>query len=212
MTNPTPNREDVLKRLSGRNWLHNAAIVLTSAFVLFLAGCTKEQWYMVKNPKPGGGLGSSPEQWYKLRATYLNQDNPSPQKNDYQLNGYLGPTKTIDYPNYVEIGGDYPDRYKLQPAGDGWVYLETTEGYWLSITRSGWLYNNSDSTRKVAWKIVDGKLYNLYWNKDNWTEYPAGARMDLADFYPPYVEWNYFASVGLDEKYTLTNCELVPAP
>ncbi len=207
MTNATPDREDVLKRLSARNWLCIAAIVLTSAFVLSLAGCTKEQLDMVKNPKPGSGLGGTRDQLYRLHATFILQVG------DIFGNihvGYLGSIKYNLYPNYVEIGGDYADKYKLHPAGDGWAYWETTDGNWLSITRSGWLYNNSDSTKRVAWKIVDGKLYNLYWNKDNWKEYPAGARRDLS-LLDPFI-YNYFAGVGLDEKYTLTNCELRPVP
>ncbi len=110
----------------------------------------------------------------------------------------------------MTLDGRGISRIRLHPAGDGWAYLETTDGNWLSITRSGWLYNNSDSTKRVAWKIVDGKLYNLYWNKDNWKEYPAGARRDLSDW--DVERYNYYAGVGLDEKYTLTNCELVPAP
>jgi hypothetical protein len=46
MTDPTNKSEDMLKKLSRRNWLRNAAIAATSAVVLpsLLTGCTKEQW------------------------------------------------------------------------------------------------------------------------------------------------------------------------
>lgn len=128
------------------------------------------------------------------------------------MGGIPGTINYTFYPNYVEIGGDYGDKYKLHPAGDGWAYLETTDGNWLSVTRSGWLYNNSDSTKRAAWKIVDGKLYNLYWNKDNWKEYPAGARLDVDGFTGRMFRWRYFVGVGLNEQYTLTNCELIPVP
>ena len=210
-------KADNYNGLSRRNWIRKAAITATGAVLLLfiLAGCTKERWDTIVPGPPGGGVGGTPDQWYYLQADYVDRHHQTwSHPYDIYSTGYLGPTKTILYPDYVEIGGDYTDKYKLHPAGDGWAYWETTDGHWLSITGSGWLYNNSDSTKKVAWKIVDGKLYNLYWSKENWKDYPAGARRDLSIYDPVYgtTEYNYFVGVGLDEKYTLTNCKLIPVP
>lgn len=55
-------KADILKKLSRRNWLRNAAITATGAVVLpsFLTGCTKEQWDDVIDKIPGGGVGAEP--------------------------------------------------------------------------------------------------------------------------------------------------------
>ncbi len=60
MTDPTNNSEDILKKLSRRNWLRNATITATGAVVLpsFLTSCTKEVQDLIKKNIPSGGLGS----------------------------------------------------------------------------------------------------------------------------------------------------------
>jgi len=57
---PQDIKAEVLKRLSRRNWLRDAAMAATGAVILpsFLSSCTKEQWALVKSNVPGGGLGS----------------------------------------------------------------------------------------------------------------------------------------------------------
>ena len=59
MTNPTTNSEDVLKNLSRRNMLRNAAITATGAVLLpsFLTGCHKNVWDYIHDH--GGGVGGS---------------------------------------------------------------------------------------------------------------------------------------------------------
>ena len=121
-----------------------------------------------------------PEQWYLFQVNYAEQRSNYFQPSGRRLNGYVGAIEGTLYSDYVEISGDCAAKFKLYPAGDGWAYWQTDAGTWLSITRSGWLFSNSDSTRKVAWKIVDGHLYNLYWDKDNWKKYPAGGKFYFA--------------------------------
>jgi hypothetical protein len=143
-----------------------------------------------------------------FQVNYAEQRSNYFQPSGRRLNGYVGAIEGTLYSDYVEISGDCAAKFKLYPAGDGWAYWQTDAGTWLSITRSGWLFSNSDSTRKVAWKIVDGHLYNLYWDKDNWKKYPAGGKLDFAVWLQK--DTRYFVGVGLDDKYTLTNCELKP--
>jgi hypothetical protein len=72
MANPTSKQDqqvpmhrqdikaDILKKLSRRNWLRNAAITASGTVLLpsFLTGCTKEQWDDIRGHVPnGGGLG-----------------------------------------------------------------------------------------------------------------------------------------------------------
>jgi hypothetical protein len=74
MTDPTNKSEDMLKKLSRRNWLRNAAIAATSAVALpsLLTGCTKEQWDHLKNtPYPGGGLGGAPNDYGVMKCTNI---------------------------------------------------------------------------------------------------------------------------------------------
>ena len=61
MTDPTNNSNDILKKPGQRNWLRNAAMAATGALVLllFLTGCTKEQWNHLGGHLPGGGLGGA---------------------------------------------------------------------------------------------------------------------------------------------------------
>ena len=62
MTDPTNNSEDMLKKLSRRKWLRNAAMAATGAVVLpsFLTGCHKDVWDKLKGPLPGGWPGKQP--------------------------------------------------------------------------------------------------------------------------------------------------------
>jgi len=205
MTDPTNNSEDIRKKPGRRNWLSNAAMAATGAVVLpsFLTGCHKDVWDKLKGPLPGGGLGSSPlpNTYYYLKLTYQSKDS-DPLHRDPK-NGFLGPLlyPNIAFENYIAANTNEPLAFRLHPAGDGWAYWETDDRTWLRLTKTGWAFLSSDENNRVAWKIVDGKLYNLYWNKENWENYPAGARFDPSH--------NAYVGVGLADYLTLTNCELV---
>lgn len=59
MTDPTTKPEDILKKLSRRNLLRNAAITATGAALLpaFLTGCNKDVWNMFPGHSGHGGVG-----------------------------------------------------------------------------------------------------------------------------------------------------------
>lgn len=73
MEYPISNSEDTLKKLSRRDWLHNAAITATGAIVLpsFLGGCTKEYWNPVKDGK-GGAPSTEPLTDFQLYSAAQN--------------------------------------------------------------------------------------------------------------------------------------------
>ncbi len=186
-------QEGVLKKLSRRNWLRNAAIMATSAVMLFLTGCTKEQWDNVKGHVPGGGsVGGEQDTWYKLKVTYY----PDPLWAMTRVD-YMG---QID--DYMIIGNQY--KFRLYPGQNGFNYLQLEDGSWMNLTYSGWAYSSSEEDR-VGWKIVDGKMYSNY---TRWKDYPLGCqwREPLAGFKA------YYVGVNFGDHYVLTNCEFVPAP
>jgi len=201
---------DDFKKPSRRSWLRYAAGAVMLLFVL--AGCTKDQLDMVKDPKTGGGvLGGTRDQWYQLKFRYNNIEKG-------QKDGRMGRILYAQqWTNYMEVDGGEEITLKLHPAGDGWSYWQTGEGNWVSLTATGWVYNYSDSTKKIAWKIVDGKLYNLYWSKDNWKDYPLGSQKRVSALvYNPVDGWHYeyayFAAVEPGAGNVFTNCQLVPLP
>ena len=197
MTNRTNNSEDMLKKRSRRNWLSNAAIMATGALLLMsiLTGCTKEV--------PGGGVGGGSDSWYNLRAFY--QFDPKTtadtvylaQENDWHGDPDWYWIKVTTYKSNAT-------KFKLHraDAGNGWQWLETNDGYWLSMTFSGSVYL-SGFGNKVAWKIINGKLYTNY---AVWNDYPLSAQ-----YYTGFNSPAYYVGVNWRGQYLLTGCELVPA-
>jgi len=199
MTNPTNNSDDILKKISLRNWLHNAPMAATVAvmLLLFFTGCTKEQF-----PLPGGGVGSTPDTWYNLRAFYKFDSKVTDTvylagENDWQGDPQWYFMKLTTY----KAGAS---KFKLHQAdaGNGWQWWEIDDGYWLSLTLSGSAYR-SGSGNKVAWKIIDGKLYTNY---KPWKNYAIGAQ-----YYSFLVSPAYYVGMNFGDQYELTGCELVPA-
>ena len=214
MTDPTNKPEDMLKKLSRRNWLRNAAIAATSAVALpsLLTGCTKEQWNHLKNtPHPGGGLGNEPSVWYHLQVNYTDKDGNARQ-------GYLGPVDPSSDPNWwatrnwaeMLVGGTFRSKFKLHPRSDGWDEWEIDDGYYLSVHGYGEKFFFRDDYYpedpingdiNVGWSIINGKLYNNYYvNK------PAGCEYwSFGDTVP-----GYYVGCDLNNDNVFT-CELVPA-
>ncbi len=203
MSDPIRKQEGVIKRLSRRNWLRNAIVAATGAVMLFLTGCTKEVLNMLPG-HGGGGLGSTPGTWYNLKANYRTLDGATAV-------GYFRPVGNFPSdPSTIIMDHGWHLEFDVHPAnelGAGWQYWKTRDAKWLSLSYGGYLYRDEDSTKRVAWKIVDGKLYNNYWNKDKWQDYPAGAKRYRVFFYEP----GYYVGVGYADEFALTNCELVPA-
>jgi hypothetical protein len=202
---PQELKADNYNGLSRRNWLRKAVSAATGAMLLLfvLAGCTKELQDIIKHP--GGGLGSTPGTWYNLKANYRTEEGATAV-------GYFRPVNARGdtwYGSEIVMDIGYHLELEVHPAdelGDGWQYWKTRNAQWLSLSSSGFLYREADSTQRKAWKIVDGKLYNNYWNKDKWQDYPVGAR--YYSFFLPVP--GYYAGVGFADEYALTNCELVP--
>ena len=206
---PQELKADNPKSLSRRSWIRKAAITATSAVMLLfvLSGCTKEQWDDVIEKVPGGGLGSAPSGWYYLKATYKDRNGDT-------LVGYLGAVSqsagSTDYDNMRMGSQPYATKFKPEAAeaGDGWQYLETDDGWWLSARLSQWLFRSAHYNR-IAWKIVGGKLYTNYTNSvigTSWNNLPVGSIFDSG---PLTTAAEY---VGLGMGTPLTNCELVQAP
>jgi len=203
MTDPTNFSEDTLKKPGRRNWLRNAAMAATGALVLLLVlnGCTKEQWDHLKNP--GGGVGGAQDTWYNLKVDYT-------IKKGKRAVGYLAPVGDnggTPYYSYMRILDGPATKFRVHPASDGWQYLETDDGLWLTLSYGGFVYR--DSQKSVAWKIVDGKLYSDY---SRWKDYPA-----TSDLYGGlngniFAVEGYYVGVSQGVANELTNCELVPAP
>ncbi len=201
MTNFDKNPQDMTKKVSRRNLLRNAAITATSAFLLlsFLSGCRKET-----TTPPGGGVGAEPDRWYHMKVNYTTTKGATAV-------GYLAKVGTQSSTPYYseflvisEMGNSA--KFKLYPAteGEGWQYLGTDDGLWLSLSYDGYLYRANQSNR-VAWKIDGGKLYSSY---SRWKGYPAGS-----DYFPdPFVVNGYYAGVNFGKSKDFTNVELVSAP
>jgi hypothetical protein len=114
--------------------------------LLFLTGCTKEQWNHLGGHLPGGGLGGAQDTWYRLKVTYTD-------KNGVTQEGYMGAAShsagQTDWDNMVING--YTTKFKLHPRGDGFDDWEIDDGYWLSMRASGWAYRSYYGQR-IGWK------------------------------------------------------------
>ena len=202
MTNFDKNPQDMTKKVSRRNLLRNAAITATSAFLLlsFLSGCKKDT-----TTPPGGGLGAEPDRSYYMKVNYTTTKGATAV-------GYLGfvgtQASTPYYSEFLvnsEMGSGA--KFKVYPAdavGDGWQYLSTDDGLWLSLSYDGYLYRSNQSNR-VAWKIDGGKLYSSY---SRWKGYAAGSDY----FSNPFNVIGYYAGVNFGKSKDFTNVELVSAP
>lgn len=202
MSDFTKNSEDMPKKPTRRNWLRNAATMATSAVLLlsFLTGCNKEG----QLPQPPGGVGAEPDRSYHMKVNYTTTKGATAV-------GYLAPVGTqASTPYYSEFlvisEMSNSTKFKVYPAteGEGWQYLGTDDGLWLSLSYDGYLYRSNQSNR-VAWKIDGGKLYSSY---SRWKDYPAGS-----DYFPdPFVVNGYYAGVNFGKSKEFTNVELVSAP
>jgi hypothetical protein len=196
MTDFTKHPEEMPKKLTGRNWLLNAAITVTSLvlLLLFFTGCRKE------SNTPGGGVGGVQDQWYVLKVTY--QDEKGVTKVGY-LAG-ISAEPAFSFHDYMQISAS-GWKFKMQTAPNGFSYWQFGEdNYYLSLKYDGWAYRSYEANR-IGWKIVNGKLYSDY---DRWKDYPLGCqyRWDL-DIIPAA----YYVGVNLSNKNEFT-CELVAAP
>ena len=209
MTDPTNKPEDMLKKLSRRNWLRNAAIAATSAVALpsLLTGCTKEQWNHLKNtPHPGGGVGSTPSGWYNLKVTFQNEHYNTDD-------GYLRPKggEGLCQDDMIVGGKDKASRFRLHPTEDGWadweianlIFIDPSAPYYLTMKVSGWVAQESFDNRK-SWKIKNGKLYT---NWDYWGDYPMGVEWKQGDL--DFCDQGYYVGANLWNGNVAT-FELVP--
>ena len=194
------NPQDMTKKVSRRNLLRNAAITATSAFLLlsFLSGCRKD------TTPPGGGVGAEPDKSYYMKVNYTTTKGVSEV-------GYLtkvGANASTPYYSEFLVISQMANgaKFKLYPApdGEGWQYLATDDGLWLSLSYDGYLYRANQGNR-VAWKIDGGKLYSSY---SRWKGYPAGSDY----FSNPFNVIGYYAGVNFGNSKDFTNVELVRAP
>lgn len=86
--------------------------------------------------------------------------------------------------------------------GNGWQWLQISDGYWLSMGYGGNAYR-SDFDNKVAWKIIGGELYTNY---DRFKDEPVEAH-----YLDVFVTAAYYVGVEWGDQDVLTHCELVPA-
>jgi len=200
--NTQDTKAGIPKRLSRRNWLGNAVIMATTAVVslLFLSGCTKEQWDQVTGHLPGGGVGAEPAATYVLKVTY--QDERGVTKVGYL--GGIANDPAFSFYDYMQISAS-GWKFTKSPAANGFEYWQfAIDNNYLSLRYNGWAYRSYQSNR-IGWKIVNGKLYSDY---DRWKDYPLGTqfRQDL-DLIPAA----YYVGVNLANNNVFT-CELVPSP
>jgi hypothetical protein len=177
MTDPTNKSEDMLKKLSRRNWLRNAAIAATSAVALpsLLTGCTKEQWNHLKNtPHPGGGVGGA-QDYGVMKCTNIVTN---------EFRGYLG-TATNQYADIVsDISAAakfkwysyYSELYLERQTEPNDRYLG------VGVTLSGITYADYGLWTPTGW--VNAVLYN----SDKSISLKADPRRKLYE-YDDYVCW-----------------------
>ncbi len=197
MPDTIKKQQGVFKNRSSKNWLRKAAIRATSfIMILFvLNSCTKEQRDDVIGKVPGGGLSSTPDQWYYLEVTYKNKfGNP--------MESRVGP-----YFEYMVVWGSY--KFKLHPGENGFNYLQLEDSSWMTLSFSGWAYHSTEGDR-VGWKIVDGKLYTDY---TRWKDYPLACQWgsNIFGFEAYYVGVNLWGQYQSD-YYVMTDCKFVPYP
>jgi hypothetical protein len=146
----------------------------------------------------GTAVTTDPDAWYSLKAHYLSESGED-------LVGYLsplGPNATQSFWDYIVMREDIASacQFQLQDVdARGWAkWLIKDDGYHLCLKATGWYYRASAYTSRFA--IVDGKLYNDYWDG------PAGAvYRDIL------VSSGYYVGQDLGDRVALTQCELVPA-
>ncbi|HLL41989.1 MAG TPA: hypothetical protein VK369_02570 [Segetibacter sp.] len=178
MTDPTNKSEDMLKKLSRRNWLRNAAIAATSAVALpsLLTGCTKEQWNHLKNtPYPGGGVGGA-QDYGVMKCTNIVTN---------EFLGYLG-TATNEY---ADIVSDISAASKFKWRSDGsdlYLQKQTAPTYdrylGIGVTLSGITYADYG-----LWTITGWTKAVLY-NSDKSISLKEDPRRKLYE-YNGYVCW-----------------------
>ena len=114
------------------------------------------------NPLPSGTVfKSDPNTWYNLKVTYTNDSGNT-------VVGYarsIGSNPSTSFWDYMELADTTPAgaaKFKLHPRNDGWAEWEINDGNRLSVKRTGWVYRSS--AYHTGWAVVDGKLYNDYWD------------------------------------------------
>jgi hypothetical protein len=146
----------------------------------------------------GTALSADADAWYCLKANFLNESGESRV-------GYLsplGPNATESFWDYIVMreGIAAACNFQLQDVDSrGWAkWLIKEDGNHLCLKATGWYYRASAYTSRFA--VVDGKLYNDYWDG------PAGAVYRSA-----LVSSGYYVGQDLGDGVTLTNCQLVRA-
>ncbi|MEO5889703.1 MAG: hypothetical protein ABIQ31_05585 [Ferruginibacter sp.] len=182
--------------------LRNLVIVLTGAVVLSLTSCSKDVQL------PGGSLGSSPTKWsslfpatwYNLRAIYTYSADT------VYLAGVADSISLDKQWYYMKLTNSKAEaskfRVHLSDDENGWLWLQMRDGHWLSMTYNGYAYR-SDFDNKVAWKIIDHKLYTNY---NRWKDYPLEA-----EYFDLFTSDAYYAGVNFGDQYLLTGFQFVPA-
>jgi hypothetical protein len=94
----------------------------------------------------------------------------------------------------MAVGPYEPAKFKLHPRDDGWADWEIDDGNYLSVKATGWVYRSS--AYRTGWHVIDGKLYNNYWDG------PVGYQYRYLN-----VTTAYYMGMDLPEF----TCELVPA-
>ncbi|CAA9484457.1 MAG: hypothetical protein AVDCRST_MAG96-1183 [uncultured Segetibacter sp.] len=177
MTDPTNKSEDMLKKLSRRNWLRNAAIAATSAVALpsLLTGCTKEQWNHLKNtPYPGGGVGGA-QDYGVMKCTNIVTN---------EFRGYLG-TYGFEYADIVsDISAAEKFRWYIYESD---LYLER---YTYPNNRYLGLYRSEgvDYADYGLWTIT-GWVNAVLYNSDKSISLKADPRRKLYKYDDNYLAW-----------------------
>lgn len=131
--------------------------------------------------------------WYNLQATYKDNDGNTVTELMYPVSTNAATT----YWDYQTLGfspmGAPPTKFKMWGDSAPYQWL-LDNGDFLSIKDSGWIYRSS--AYPLKWQIVDGYLYNNYWQGQAGYEYEDGMEAGA-----------YYMGMGL----TPFTCELVPA-
>lgn len=152
----------------------------------------------VPKPLPSGTVATADaDTWYYLRAHYLSESGQD-------LVGYFAPVgsnRSTSFWDYIFMRSSSQGacQFKLEDTdGRGWSnWLIKADGNHLCLKATGWFYRASYYTTRFA--IVDGKLYNDYWDG------PAGAV-----YRSVLVSSGYYVGQDLGEHVALTGCELIP--
>lgn len=112
-----------------------------------------------RRPLPVGAVVKlDPNTWYYCKVNYIDDKGNSKV-------GYLsavGGNATISFWDYICVNDDPGYKFRPNLGSDGWEQWECQDGNYLSLKATGWYYRSS--AYPLWFKIVDGKLYNSYWD------------------------------------------------